>query len=67
MVAYDFCLSEENLYYIDMRLGSELYAMSIDGTERKLLLREPLLSVECEGVDSLKITKQNSEIVLLPL
>ena len=67
VVAYDFCLSEENLYYIDMRLGSELYAMSIDGTERKLLLREPLLSVECEGVDSLKITKQNSEIVLLPL
>lgn len=67
VAAHDFCLSENHLYYIDMRLGSELYAMSIDGTERKLLLREPLLSVEREGIDSLKVTKQNGEIALLSL
>lgn len=61
MAVYDFCLCEDTLYYIDMRLGNVLYAMSTSGTEQKLVLNEELIAVEC-GTDGLTITLSNGSV-----
>lgn len=61
VAVYDFCLADGTLYYIDMRQGNTLYAMSTDGTERKSVLNEPLLAVEYDG-GTLLITDQNGNI-----
>ena len=66
VAVYDFCLAGGTLYYIDMRQGNGLYAMSIDGTGRRSVLNEPLLAVEYEG-GGLKITDQNGNVSTLSL
>lgn len=63
---YDFCLYENILYYIDMRLGNKLYAMSIDGTGRELILDKVRLAVESR-IGCLTITEQNGEVISLDL
>lgn len=67
MAVYDFCLNKDTLYYIDMRLGNKLYAISTEGTKQELILSQSLLAVEREDYDRLKITDQNGEVMSLSL
>lgn len=67
MTVYDFCLNEDTLYYIDMRQGNKLYAISTEGNKQKLILSQSLLAVEREDYDRLKITDQNGEVMSLLL
>ena len=66
IAVYDFCLNEDVLYYIDMRLGNKLYAMSTDGTGRILVLDKALLAVESR-IGGLTITEQNGDVGSLNL
>lgn len=64
IAVYDFCLDGDSLYYIDMRQESALYAMSTDGTGRRLVLNEALLDVENEG-SVLRITDQAGYVKII--
>lgn len=66
VAVYDFCLSGDTIYYIDMRQGNELYAMSTNGTEQQLVLSETLIAVECEG-NNLRITDRYGNVSILNL
>lgn len=60
VAAHDFCLDGNTLYYIDMRQGSQLYAMSTDGVDYGLVLGQRLLSIE-KSHDGLVATLENGE------
>ena len=60
VAAHDFCLDGNTLYYIDMRQGSQIYAMSIDGVDYGLILGKRLLSIE-KSYDGLVATLENGE------
>lgn len=46
VAVHDFCLEGDILYYIDMRKGNQLYAMSTEGIECGLVLDQRLISIE---------------------
>lgn len=60
IAVHDFCLDGDTLYYIDMRQGSQLYAMSTDGVDCGLVLGKRLLSIE-KSYDGLVATLENGE------
>ena len=66
VAVHDFCLDGDALYYIDMRKGNQLYAMSTDGIEHGLVLDQRLLSIE-EGHGELVATLENGEKITMTL
>lgn len=59
---HDFCLNGNTLYYIDMRQGGKLYAMTVDGTEQRLILAQKLLAVERKNSVALTITDKDGGV-----
>ena len=59
IVAYDFCMDEQWIYYVSRTDGGCVYACGKDGNGRKRISKTPALSVTCDG-DNIYVLDRHS-------
>jgi len=66
VIAYDFCIDGQSIYYISRTDGNCVYSCSKDGNNKKLISATPAISITCD-VSNIYITaKESGEKTVLP-
>ena len=66
IVAYDFCMDEQSIYYISRTDGGCLYSCGKDGNNKKLISNIPAMAVTCDASNIYILAKENGEEIVLP-
>ena len=66
IVAYDFCMDEQSIYYISRTDGGCLYSCSRDGNNKELISKIPAMSVTCDASNIYVLAKESGEEIVLP-
>ena len=65
IVAYDFCLTEQGLYFINRMDSDRVYLCGKDGTQSLKISNDPALSFDCDGDKVAMILKSDDKKVIL--
>lgn len=66
IVAYDFCMDEQSIYYVSRTDGGCLYSCGKDGKNKELISHMPALSVTCDTGNIYVLSKESGEEIALP-
>lgn len=66
IVAYDFCMDEQSIYYVSRTDGGGLYSCGKDGNHKKLISHIPAMSVTCDTGNIYVLSKESGEEIALP-
>lgn len=66
IVAYDFCMDEQLIYYVSRTDGGYLYSCSKDGNNKELISHIPAMSVTCDTGNIYVLSKESGEEIALP-
>lgn len=65
IVAYDFCIDEQSIYYVSRTDGSLVYSCGKDGNNKELIGDMPAMSVTCDVNSIYVLAKENGEEIVL--
>lgn len=66
IVAYDFCMDEQSIYYVSRTDGGDLYSCGKDGNNKELICHIPAMSVTCDTGNIYVLSKESGEEIVLP-
>ena len=66
IVAYDFCMDEQSIYYVSRTDGGCLYSCGKDGNNKELISHIPAMSVTCDTGNIYVLSKESGEEIALP-
>lgn len=66
IVAYDFCMDEQSIYYVSRTDGGYLYSCGKDGNNKELISNIPAMSVTYDTDNIYVLSKENGEEIVLP-
>ncbi len=66
IVAYDFCMDEQSIYYVSRIDGGCVYSCDKDGNNKELISDIPAMSVSCDAGNIYVLAKESGEKVVLP-
>lgn len=66
IVAYDFCIDEQSVYYVSRTDQSFVYSCDKDGNNKKLISDMPAMSVTCDVDNIYILAKESGEKIVLP-
>lgn len=66
IVAYDFCMDEQSIYYVSRMDGGDLYSCGKDGNNKELISHIPAMSVTCDTGNIYVLSKESGEEIALP-
>lgn len=66
IVAYDFCMDEQAIYYVSRTDGGYLYSYGKDGNNKELISHIPAISVTCDTGNIYVLSKESGEEIVLP-
>jgi hypothetical protein len=65
VVAYDFCIDEQSIYYVSRTDGSRVYSCNKDGNNKRLISDTPAMSVTCDAGNIYILAKESGENIVL--
>lgn len=65
VVAYDFCMDEQSIYYISRTDGNRVYSCNKDGNNKRLISDTPAMSVTCDAGSIYILAKESGENIVL--
>ena len=65
IVAYDFCMDEQSIYYISRTDGGCLYSCGKDGNNKELISNIPAMAVTCDADNIYILAKESGEKIVL--
>ena len=66
IVAYDFCMDEQSIYYVSRTDGGCLYSCGKDGNNKELISNIPAMAVTCDTSNIYVLAKESGEEIVLP-
>ena len=66
IVAYDFCMDEQSIYYVSRTDGGCLYSCGRDGENKELISNIPAMTVTCDAGNIYVLAKESGEKIVLP-
>ena len=66
IVAYDFCMDEQSIYYVSRTDSGGLYSCDKDGNNKELISHIPAMSVTCDTGNIYVLSKESGEEIALP-
>ena len=66
IVAYDFCMDEQSIYYVSRTDGGCLYSCGKDGNNKELISNLPAMAVTCDASNIYVLTKESGEKIVFP-
>ena len=65
VVAYDFCIDEQSIYYVSRIDGNRVYSCNKDGNNKRLISDTPAMSVTCDAGNIYILAKESGENIVL--
>ena len=65
VVAYDFCIDGQSIYYVSRTDGSRVYSCNKDGNNKRLISDTPAMSVTCDAGNIYILAKESGENIVL--
>ena len=65
VVAYDFCIDEQTIYYVSRTDGSRVYSCDKDGNNKKLINDTPAMSVTCDADYIYVLARESGKEIVL--
>lgn len=65
VIAYDFCVDGQFIYYISMIDGQKAYQCSLDGTNNKIISDVAALDISCDKENIYLLHKGTGEKIII--
>ena len=65
IVAYDFCIDEQSIYYVSRTDGNLVYSCDKDGNNKELIGDVPAMLVTCDADGIYVLAKEDGEKIVL--
>ena len=66
IVAYDFCMDEQSIYYVSRTDGGCLYSCGKDGNHKEMISDIPAMAVTCDAGHIYVLARESGEEIVLP-
>lgn len=65
VVAYDFCIDKQSVYYVSRTDGSRVYSCNKYGNNKRVISDTPAMSVTCDTGNIYILAKESGEKIVL--
>ena len=65
IVAYDFCMDEQSIYYVSRTDGGCLYSCGKDGNHKEMISDKPAMAVTCDAGHIYVLARESGEEIVL--